>query len=70
MISTIPVNYHVATYASLVKPYGNYTEVGMPAKGEVTINNFAFNRNRVRYSTSLIEGIPQTQEVDGGYIAR
>ncbi len=35
----------------------------MPVKGEVTINNFAFSRNRVRYSTSLIGGIPQTQEV-------
>lgn len=63
MISTIPVNYDIAAYASLVKPYGNYTQVGMPVKGEVTINNFAFNRNRVRYSTSLIGGIPQTQEV-------
>jgi len=63
MISTIPVNYDVAAYASLVKPYGNCTQVGMPTKGEVTINNFAFNRNRVRYSTSLIGGIPQTQEV-------
>src|SRR5437870_4585140 len=63
MIATIPVNYDVGAYASLVKPYGNYIQVGMPAKGEVTINNFAFNRNRVRYSTSLIGGIPQTQEV-------
>src|SRR5881296_412639 len=63
MISTIPVNYDVAAYASLVKPYGNYTQVGMPVKGEVTINNFVMNRNRVRYSTSLIGGIPQTQEV-------
>ncbi len=63
MVSTIPVNYDVGAYASLVKPYGNYIQVGMPAKGEVTINNFAFNRNRVRYSTSLIGGIPQTQEV-------
>ncbi len=63
MISTIPVSYNVAAYASLVKPYGNYTQVGMPVKGEVTINNFVMNRNRVRYSTSLIGGIPQTQEV-------
>ena len=63
MISTIPVNYDVAAYASLVKPYGNFVQVGMPAKGEVTINNFVMNRNRVRYSTSLIGGIPQTQEV-------
>src|SRR3989475_1043210 len=63
MVSTIPVNYDVGAYASLVKPYGNYVQVGMPIRGEVTINNFAFNRNRVRYSTSLIGGIPQTQEV-------
>src|SRR5207244_12688751 len=63
MSSTIPVTYHVAAYASLVKPYGNYTQVGMPAKGEVTSHNFVMNRNRVRYSTSLIGGIPQTQEV-------
>jgi len=34
MISTIPVNYDVAAYASLVKPYGNYTQVGMPAKAK------------------------------------
>lgn len=63
MISTIPANYNVGAYASSVKPYGTYTQVGMPAKGEVTINNFAFNRNRVNYRTSLIGGIPQTQEV-------
>jgi alcohol dehydrogenase (NADP+)/uncharacterized zinc-type alcohol dehydrogenase-like protein len=63
MISTIPVNYDVASYASLVKPYGTFTQVGMPVKGEVTINNFVMNRNRVNYRTSLISGIPQTQEV-------
>jgi alcohol dehydrogenase (NADP+) len=62
-ISTIPVNYDVGAYASLVKPYGSYTQVGMPAKGEVTINNFAFNRNRVSYNTSLVGGIPQTQQL-------
>lgn len=63
MISTIPVNYDAATYASLVKPYGTFTQVGMPAKGEVTINNFVMNNNRVNYRTSLIGGIPQTQEI-------
>jgi alcohol dehydrogenase (NADP+) len=63
MISTIPVNYDIASYASLVKPYGTYTQVGMQAKGEITINTFAFNTNRVNLRTSLIGGIPQTQEV-------
>ena len=61
MISTIPVDYNVGAYASLVKPYGTYTQVGMPAKGTVSINNFAFNRNRVNYNTSLVGGIRQTQ---------
>jgi alcohol dehydrogenase (NADP+)/uncharacterized zinc-type alcohol dehydrogenase-like protein len=63
MISTIPVGYDVAAYASLVKPYGDYVQVGMPAKGELMIRNFEMIRNRVRYSGSLIGGIPQTQEV-------
>lgn len=63
MISTIPVNYDITSYASLVKPYGTYTQVGMPARGEITINTFALNSNRVNLRTSLIGGIPQTQEV-------
>jgi alcohol dehydrogenase (NADP+)/uncharacterized zinc-type alcohol dehydrogenase-like protein len=61
MLSTIPVDYNVGAYASLVKPYGTYTQVGMPAKGTVSINNFAFNTNRVNYNTSLVGGILQTQ---------
>ena len=63
MISTIPVNYDVGAYASLMKPYGSYTQVGMPARGEVTTNNFAFNRNRVNYNTSVVGGTTQTQEL-------
>jgi alcohol dehydrogenase (NADP+) len=63
MISTIPVNYDVGAYASLVKTYGSYTQVGMLARGEVTINNFAFNRNRVNYHTSLVGGTRLTQEL-------
>src|SRR5687767_1621714 len=63
MISTIPVNYNVGAYASLVKPYGSYTQVGIPAKGEVTINNFAFNRNRMNYNISVVGGTTQTQEL-------
>src|SRR5207244_6586610 len=46
MISTIPVNYDVAAYASLVKLYGYYTQTGMTAKDEVNINNCVMKRNR------------------------
>jgi alcohol dehydrogenase (NADP+)/uncharacterized zinc-type alcohol dehydrogenase-like protein len=63
MVSTIPVDYNVGAYASLVKPNGMYTQVGMPAKGTVSINNFAFNNNRVNYNTSLVGGIPETQRL-------
>lgn len=63
MVSTIPVDYNVGAYASLVKPYGTYTQVGMPAKGTVSIDNFAFNNNRVNYNTSLVGGIPETQQL-------
>jgi uncharacterized zinc-type alcohol dehydrogenase-like protein len=63
MISTIIVNYNVGAYAFLVKPYSGYIQAGMPDKGEVTINNFTFNRNRINYNTLLVGSIPQTQEL-------
>ena len=63
MISTIPYDYKVSNYVSLVKPYGSFTQVGVPIGGKLTINNFAFVNNRVNYNGSLIGGIPETQEV-------
>lgn len=63
MISTIPVDYDIGTYSSAVKPYGTYTQVGMPKAGTVTINHFALCYNRVNFNGSAIGGIPQTQEV-------
>jgi alcohol dehydrogenase (NADP+)/uncharacterized zinc-type alcohol dehydrogenase-like protein len=63
MISTIPVDFNVGAYASLVKPHGHFTQVGMPEGGQLTINNFPFSSNRVNYNASLVGGIPQTQEI-------
>lgn len=63
MISTIPVDYDVGTYASVVKPYGTFTQVGMPKGGTLTINHFAMVYNRVNFNGSVIGGIPETQEV-------
>lgn len=54
---------NISRDSTLLKLYGNYIQVGMPAKGEVTVNTFAFHNSRVRFRTSLIGGIPQTQEV-------
>jgi alcohol dehydrogenase (NADP+)/uncharacterized zinc-type alcohol dehydrogenase-like protein len=63
MISTIPVDYDVGTYSSVVKPYGTYTQVGMPKNGTLTINHFALVYNRINFNGSVIGGIPETQEV-------
>lgn len=63
MISTIPSQYDVAAYASLVKPYGSYTQVGMPNGFELTLNNLGLAFTRVNFNASLIGGIPETQEV-------
>lgn len=63
MISTIPYKFDVAAYASVLKPYKNFTYVGMPVHGELVINNFLMIRNRVNYNASTIGGIPETQEV-------
>ncbi len=63
MLSTVPYEYDVASYASCVKPYGNFTQVGLPINGLLSMNNFQMVANRVKYSGSLIGGIPETQEV-------
>lgn len=63
MLSTIPYNFDVGAYASTVKPYGSFTQVGVPVRGEVTLNNFLFIKNRVNYNGSLVGSIAHTQEL-------
>jgi alcohol dehydrogenase (NADP+)/uncharacterized zinc-type alcohol dehydrogenase-like protein len=63
MISTIPYAFPVSDYASCVKPYGSFTQVGIPIHGELVIDNSKFSRNRVNFNGSLIGGILETQEV-------
>lgn len=63
MISTIPVQYNVAAYSSVVKPDGFYTQVGMPKGFELTLSNIGLANSRVNFNASLIGGIPETQEI-------
>lgn len=63
MIATIPVQYDVAAYASVVKRGGFYTQVGMPVGFELTLSNIGLANTRVNFNASLIGGIPETQEV-------
>lgn len=63
MISTIPTQFDVAAYASTVKPFGHFTQVGMPAGFELTLSNIGLANSRVNFNASLIGGIPETQEV-------
>jgi uncharacterized zinc-type alcohol dehydrogenase-like protein len=63
MINTIPYEYDVAAYVSTVKPFGFYTQVGMPIKFETTLNALALASSRVNFNASLIGGMKETQEV-------
>lgn len=63
LISTIPVQYDVAAYSSVLKPNGFYTQVGMPVGFELTLSNIGLALSRVNFNASLIGGIPETQEV-------
>lgn len=63
MISTIPYQYDVAAYASVVKPYGTFTQVGMPEKFELTLSAIGLSISRVNFNASLIGGMKETQEV-------
>lgn len=63
MISTIPYQFNVTPYVMCLKPGGTFTFVGMPEKSEITINNLMLAFARVNFNSSLIGGIPETQEV-------
>lgn len=63
MISTVPYAYEMTHYIDCVKPYGYFTQVGIPINGELTINTTNMLFNRVNLNVSLIGGIPETQEV-------
>lgn len=63
MISTIPVQYDVASYASVVKPFGHFTQVGMPENFQLDVNVIALSHSRVNFNASLIGGMKETQEV-------
>ncbi len=63
MISTIPAQFDLASYSSVVKPYGHFTQVGMPVGFELKLSNIGLANTRVNFNASLIGGIPETQEV-------
>jgi uncharacterized zinc-type alcohol dehydrogenase-like protein len=63
MIATIPVQYDVATYASVVRPGGFFTQVGMPEGFQLTLSAISLSISRVNFNASLIGGVPETQEV-------
>lgn len=63
MICTIPYQFDVAAYASVLKPYGTFTQVGMPEGFELTLNNLGLSVSRVNFNASLIGGMKETQEV-------
>ncbi len=63
MISTVPYAYEMSNYISCVKPYGYFTQVGLPINGELMINNTNMVFNRVNFNGSLIGGIAETKEL-------
>lgn len=63
MISTIPYQFNVTPYVMCLKPGGTFTFVGMPEGSEIIINNLMLAFARVNFNSSLIGGIPETQEV-------
>lgn len=63
LINTLPVHYDVAAYASVVKPFGFYTQVGMPEGFSLTMGALGLAFSRVNFNASLIGDIKETQDV-------
>lgn len=63
MISTIPAQFDVAAYSSVLKRGGFFTQVGMPEGFNLTLSNIGLANTHVNFNASLIGGMPETQEV-------
>ncbi|MBO1923763.1 NAD(P)-dependent alcohol dehydrogenase [Thiomicrorhabdus sp. 6S3-12] len=63
MITTIPVDYDIAAYSSVVRPFGFYTQVGMPKGFELTLSAIGLSISRVNFNVSLIGDMQETQDV-------
>jgi uncharacterized zinc-type alcohol dehydrogenase-like protein len=63
LLSTIPYQYDVAAYSSVLKPGGFFTQVGMPIGFNLTLSAIGLANSKVNFNASLIGGIPETQEV-------
>lgn len=62
-LSTIPYEYDMAPYISMVKPFGNFTLVGMPVDFSQKLPTLLLSSTRVNVNASLIGGMKQTQEM-------
>ena len=63
MIATQPEQFDVAAYAATVKPFGYFTVVGMGKGFNLNVSNIGLSQSRVNFNSSLIGGIPETQEL-------
>jgi alcohol dehydrogenase (NADP+) len=63
LISTIPVAFNVGAYASVVKPYGYFTQVGMPVGSSMKLNLVELAFARIHFNASIIGGIAETQDL-------
>lgn len=68
-ISTVPYEFDIQPYISMVKPFGSFTVVGMPVNNAQNIDTLSLAMNRVNLNASAIGGIRETQEMVG-YCAR
>ena len=57
MISTIPYQFDVASYASVVKPYGFFTQVGMPENFQITLPSVASVENTASHGLVCRRGM-------------
>ncbi len=63
VISTVPYAFNVSSYLMTVKPYGTFSQVGLPPAGNLEVSTFILAGGRVNFTGSMIGGIPETQEV-------
>ena len=62
-LSTVPYEYEIAPYIALVKPFANFTIVGMPVDFSQKLPTLLLSSTKVNVNASLIGGMKETQEM-------
>jgi uncharacterized zinc-type alcohol dehydrogenase-like protein len=63
LVSTIPAQFDIASYAGMVKRDGTMTQIGIPPTGAMPMNIAKLSASRVNINSHFVGGMAETQSI-------